>query len=147
MLYAESSAVLSWLLGEIDGQLAGEALRSASFVIASQLTLTECEHLGRLTAKRAAEVRAAFRQAARSWFILHLTDEIFDRAQQPFPEEPIRTLDALHLATALDAIRLVPGTKILTLDRRVRRCGRALGLEVLPTDTGSTEASPQSAPQ
>ncbi len=143
--------MLSWLLGEVDGQVAGEALRSANFVIASQLTLTECERalrrgeqLGRLTAKRAAEVRGAFRQAARSWFILHLTDEIFDRAQQPFPEEPIRTLDAL--ATALDAIRLVPGTKILTLDRRVRRCGRALGLEVLPADTGRTEASPRSEP-
>ncbi len=48
------------------------------------------------------------------------------------PEEPIRSLDALHLASVLDTVALIPETSLLTLDERVRRCGLALGLRVLP---------------
>lgn len=43
IVYAESSAVLSWLLGEPDGVEVGEILKEADFVVASQLTFTECE--------------------------------------------------------------------------------------------------------
>ncbi len=141
IVYAESSAVLSWLLGEDKGEQVGEILRAADFVAASQLTLAECEralhrarHLDRLTAGRAEELRALLAEVTVPWFILTLSDEIFDRSKQPFPVEPIRTLDALHLATVLELISLAPGTALLTLDKRVRRCARALGIELLPRE-------------
>jgi predicted nucleic acid-binding protein len=57
---------------------------------------------------------------------------VVDRARQPFPAEPIRTLDALHLATAVQARSLVPDLALLSLDRRVRACARAMGFELLP---------------
>ena len=42
-LYAESSAVVSWLLGEPPGDVARRLLASASTVFASELTLLECD--------------------------------------------------------------------------------------------------------
>lgn len=38
--------------------------------------------------------------AARNWDVHELTERVLARARLPFPVEPIRTLDALHLATA-----------------------------------------------
>ena len=71
-------------------------------------------------------------RVAEHWAVLALGDEIVRRARQPFPLEPIRTLDALHLAAALQARSLVPETRLLSLDDRVRNCASELGFELLP---------------
>jgi hypothetical protein len=55
-----------------------------------------------------------------------------DRARRPFPAEPIRTLDAIHLATASLAHSLVPDMAVLSLDGRLRASARQMGLELLP---------------
>lgn len=57
---------------------------------------------------------------------------MIDRATRPFPIEPVRTLDALHLGTALLARSAAPGLRLLTLDQRVRENGQRLGFETLP---------------
>jgi hypothetical protein len=44
-IYAESSAVLAWLLGEEVGRPVREVLRRAELVMASDLTLVECERV------------------------------------------------------------------------------------------------------
>jgi len=44
-LYAESSAVLAWLLGEEGGHRVREVLRRAGLVMASDLTLIECDRV------------------------------------------------------------------------------------------------------
>jgi hypothetical protein len=49
----------------------------------------------------------------------------------PYPET-IRTLDALHLASALVARAAVMDLAFLSLDDKVRAFGRALGLRVMP---------------
>jgi hypothetical protein len=77
------------------------------------------------------ELANELRRVAAGWILLRLSDEIVDRARGSFPEEPIRSLDALHLASALTTTALIPETAILTLDERVRRCGRGLGLTLL----------------
>jgi hypothetical protein len=58
--------------------------------------------------------------------------EILERARRPFPGEPLGTLDALHLASALVALRSVLGLALLSLDQRVRHSGRQLGLSLVP---------------
>lgn len=63
-----------------------------------------------------------------------ITREIIDRARLPFPGEPIRSLDAIHLASALVAMESVPDLALLSLDRRVRQVGRRLMLPVVPED-------------
>jgi predicted nucleic acid-binding protein len=138
-LYAESSAVLSWLLADERAEPVREALSSAEFVIASDLTLVECDRVlvrsastGRLLEPEAKEAAARLSQISERWVLIRLDAEILERARRPFPREPLRTLDALHLASALAALRTTPDLALLSLDQRVRRSGRELGLTLLP---------------
>ena len=64
--------------------------------------------------------------------MLRIGAEVVDRARQPFPGDPVRTLDAIHLASALVARASVPGLGVLSLDERIRRVARTLGLKVVP---------------
>ncbi len=139
IVYAESSAVLSWLFGEPPGAAVRRTLEAAEFVVTSDLTLVECDRafhrarsLGELSAERFAELRSELGRLAAGWVLLRLSDEIVERARDTFPEEPIRSLDALHLASALNTAALIPETALLTHDERVRHCALALGLRLLP---------------
>ncbi|MCZ6726231.1 MAG: type II toxin-antitoxin system VapC family toxin [Acidobacteria bacterium] len=138
-LYAESSAVLSWLLGEDRSIGARGALAGAELVLASELTLIECDRVlirassgGRLSEVQRVDLRSRLEHVAGHWSILGLSEEIVDRARRPFPVEPVRTLDAIHLATALLGRSLIPGLGLLSLDERVRANGRELGFDLLP---------------
>jgi predicted nucleic acid-binding protein len=138
-LYAESSAVLGWLLGEPTAGTVREHLASAPLVVVSELTLIECDRvlnrgvaLDELAEVDAASRRAVLARASQHWVVFRLEAEVAERSRRPFPHEPVRTLDAIHLATALVARALVPGLALLTLDARVRASGSQLGFEVLP---------------
>ena len=107
-VYAESSAVLAWLLGEAGGEEVRRLLAGASEVYTSVLTLVETDRVliraQMLEALKEEDVvgrRRVLARASRRWHLLQLHEEILDRARRPFPGEPIRTLDALHLASAL----------------------------------------------
>jgi predicted nucleic acid-binding protein len=138
-LYVESSAVLAWLLGEAKGGRVAKALRDAHRVIASDLTLVECERVlirgwssGLMTEAQRIDQSSVLALTARHWIVLRMSDEVIERARRPFPLEPVRTLDALHLASALMARSAAPGLRVLTLDQRVRENAQRLGLETLP---------------
>jgi predicted nucleic acid-binding protein len=138
-IYAESSAVLAWLLGEDAAQSTREILGKAELVIASDLTLLECDRvliravaLGEIDEAAAADRRAYLNAAAAHWHVLRLSTDIMDRARHPFPLEPIRTLDAIHLASALTARSGVAGVELLSLDDRIRRSGAQLGFRLQP---------------
>ncbi|OFW14448.1 MAG: hypothetical protein A3H29_11075 [Acidobacteria bacterium RIFCSPLOWO2_02_FULL_67_21] len=139
MLYAESSAVLAWLLDEGPGARIRQILSAADVVIASDLTLIECDRvliraaaLGDLTEGDAADRRAHIASAAANWHVLRIGAEVVDRARQPFPGDPIRTLDAIHLASALVARTAVPGVALLSLDERIRGAAQRLGIPLQP---------------
>ena len=138
-VYAESSAILAWLLDEAAGPDARRILTEADIIVASDLTLIETDRVlvravavGELTEAEAADRRAHLMAAASHWHILRISPEIVERARQPFPREPIRTLDAIHLASALVARGMLPGLALLCLDERIRRAAVALGLRVHP---------------
>lgn len=138
-LYAESSAVLAWLLDENLATEVRRSLAAAEIIVASDLTLIECDRviiraaaLGELTEVEAADRRAHLTAAASHWQILRVAPEIVERARQPFPGEPIRTLDAIHLASALTARTAIVGLMLLSLDDRVRKVGKKLGLGIIP---------------
>ena len=138
-VYAESSAVLAWLLGESDGEDARDQLSAARLVLTSDLTLIECDRvlhramaLGELSAAEAAERRALVAVAAEHWIVQAMDREIVERARRSFPREPIRTLDAIHLATALITRDLVTELQLLSLDERIRRSAADLGFEIVP---------------
>jgi predicted nucleic acid-binding protein len=138
-LYAESSAVLAWLFAEEAGEAVGEAFDQAEGVVASELTLVECERallrargLGLLSEIEAARRRAVLTAAAAHWMFLKLDREVLERARRRFPAEPLRTLDALHVASALAAQAAIHDLVLLSLDHRVRENALALGFDVLP---------------
>lgn len=94
-LYAESSAVLAWLLDEAAGTFVRHTLSQTEIVVASDLTLIECDRillrasaLGDLTEAEAADRRAHMATARAHRRMLRLGSEVVDRARQPFPGEP-----------------------------------------------------------
>jgi predicted nucleic acid-binding protein len=130
---------LTWLLEESNADRVSAALEEAEMVFSSSLTLVECdrnlirlETTRRLSAIEVAERRAILAERIRYWVVLGLDEEVIDRARNRFPYEPVRSLDALHLASALVAARAAVGTALLSLDDRIRKAGRALGFEILP---------------
>jgi len=138
-VYAESSAVLAWLLDEPRGRHIIKALATDRSIVVSDLTLVECSRVLRrslatnnLSQIEAERMLAALGTAAAHWMRSNISQDVLNRASRPFPLEPIRTLDAIHLATAIRIRRALPDLKILTLDRRIRANGEALGFEILP---------------
>jgi predicted nucleic acid-binding protein len=139
ILYAESSAVLSWLLGEPAQRGVIAELEAAEQVVTSALTGVECARaLARArTAQRikAVEERAALHlldEAMVSWHVLDVSEDVIARARGEFPREPVRSLDALHLASASVLFDAAGTLTLLSLDERVRANGRALGMQVMP---------------
>ncbi len=138
-VYAESSAVLAWLLDEPRGPTVIDALANDQTILVSELTIVECKRALRrsvamndLSQVEAERMHAALRTASANWMRSSISQEILDIASRPFPVEPIRTLDAIHLATAIKIRSALPTLRILTLDRRIRTNGEALGFEILP---------------
>ena len=141
-LYAESSAVLAWLLDEPAGSFVRQTLAESENVLASDLTVIECDRvlhraaaLGELTEAEVADRRAHLATAAAHWHVLRMGPEVVDRARQPFPGDPILTLDAIHLASAIVARSAVAGRELLSLDDRIRGVAKRLGLTLLPEES------------
>src|SRR5438094_280468 len=108
-------------------------------LMASDLVLIECDRvliravkLGEIDESMAADRRAHLNAAAAHWHLCRLSLDIVDRARRPFPSEPVRTLDAIHLASALAVRSTVPSVELLSLDDRIRRAGEQLGFRLQP---------------
>ena len=139
ILYAESSAVLSWLLGEPGQERVIAELEAADRVATSAITVVECarglaraRHGGRISA---VEERAALHmldEAFGSWHVLEISDEVITRSRASFPAEPVRSLDALHLSSALSILAVAGQVTTLSLDDRIRTNALAMGMEVVP---------------
>jgi predicted nucleic acid-binding protein len=139
LLYAESSAILAWLFGEGPGAEVTRVLGDSDGVIASDLTVVECERVlirawnsGLINEVERSDQSSALTRVAAHWSRLRVDEVVVERARRPFPIEPVRTLDALHLASALVARSVAPGLRLLTLDQRIRENGERLGFVVVP---------------
>jgi hypothetical protein len=139
-VYVESSAVLAWLLDEPVGWLAFDDIRAADQVVSSELTLVECDRVlrrrvatGAMETLRAEELAAELAGVAAAWDIAGIGPDVVARARGSYPDDQIRTLDAIHLATAVVARTAVGDLAIVSLDDRIRANAEALGFQVLPS--------------
>jgi len=124
-------------LTEPGSEIIYAALGDAEHVLASDLTLVECDRalIRAEILLRGTEIsrrRTLLQTASARWTMMSLVPFIIERARRPFPSEPIKTLDALHLASALSAADQIEDLTVLSLDRRVRSSARMLGLNVFP---------------
>lgn len=138
-LYVESSAVLAWLLDQPGGWQAFDDLRADDLVLTSELTMIECDRalrrhvaVGRLEAEAAEHRRAELSEVSTDWNITSIDAEVVGRARASFPDDRIRALDAIHLASALSARADLGEIDLLTLDDRIRANALVLGFRVLP---------------
>jgi predicted nucleic acid-binding protein len=76
----------------------------------------------------ASRLKGLLARTAAAWELLEITPDIRIRAGEPFPVEPVRTLDAIHLATALQFARAFSGLSVLTFDERILVNLEPLGL-------------------
>ncbi len=139
IVYAESSAVLAWLLGEPTGEAVRRILTEAERVVASELTPLECQRAlargvatGALPGPAADTAAGMLARAGAGWVLLEMTGPALDRARAAFPSEPVRTLDAIHLAAAVEFRQALGALTLLSLDGRIRANASAMGLESAP---------------
>lgn len=139
LLYLDSSAVLCWLLDEPQAETVATVLNSADRVATSALTLLECSRgltrarfAGRITRERERALHHTLDMASLGWEVLDITENLLSEARTEFPVEPVRSQDAIQLATALQLQRQLGDIAILSFDVRLGENARALGLTVLP---------------
>ncbi len=133
--YVETSALLAAFL-EAD-PAARRAFRGAS-LITSALTFAEAGRAvmrarksGRLTPVQERSVLRALARFRSRCMVMAVTDDVLADVSRPFPVEPLRTLDAIHLATATQLADTPQLLAIVTRDHRIRANALALGHPVL----------------
>jgi predicted nucleic acid-binding protein len=133
--YVESSALVAALL-ERDAETL-KSLRARTRRVTSALTLAETARAivrarasGRLTAEQERGAVRGLRRFERRCHIVAITDDVLGRVRRPFPVEPVRTLDAVHLAT-VELLGEPPAlVTVVTRDGRVRENAKALGYAI-----------------
>ncbi len=127
MIYLDASVVLAELFAE--DRRPSPGFWKNPFVSSR---LLEYEIWTRFHASGAAARHGeAVRQLLSAVSFLELAPTVLARTVDPFPA-PVRTLDALHLATALYfAERQRKRLEVATYDLRMAAAARAVGLEVV----------------
>jgi predicted nucleic acid-binding protein len=119
----------------LEGDTAAKAsIRARGERVTSTLTVAEAARaflrarlLGRITVQQQRAALLTLQRFARRCHVVSVTETILAHVGHPFPLEPIRTLDAIHLATA-EALGEPPAlVTIITRDVRVRDNAIALG--------------------
>lgn len=135
--YLESSALVAALVERDLGVRA--ALRSSSRLVASALTFAETARAlvrarvgDRVTADQQRAAVRALRRLRRRCFVIEVDAAVLGRVGRPFPIEPVRTLDAIHLASAERLDESPQLVVVISRDERVRANAEALGHPVLP---------------
>jgi predicted nucleic acid-binding protein len=105
-------------------------MTSALTMAEAARALMRARATGRLTAEEERAAARALQTFERRCFILDVDRAVLDRVRRPFSVEPIRTLDAVHLATAELIGEAPPLVTIVTRDDRVRKNAEALGYKV-----------------
>ena len=133
--YLDASVILRRVLNQPGPEIDWSPIEGT---ITSSLAEVECFRAldrirlsGNVDEIRLALAREHIYAALKSCDVLEVGQNVLDRAGAPFPIG-IKTLDAIHLATAM-IYRDYSGNPILmaTHDRALARASRAMGLEVV----------------
>jgi predicted nucleic acid-binding protein len=136
-LYLDASALVKLFVPEQESDALNEALLGARTVILSDLALTEMASAlgrrtreGRVTQREASQLHAEALKLMTSCLYVELTPPVHRRAERLLLSlpVPIRALDALHLATALET----GAATMVAFDQNLRAVAASQGLFVAP---------------
>lgn len=135
-VYVDTSVLLRVVLGE-RGAL--KQWRSIDMAISSELIRVEALRTfdrarleSDMSDDEVAERRGDLLEVLSGFHLARLDRAVLRRAAEPFPTS-LRTLDALHLSTALLARREHSSMVLATHDLELGRAARAVGLRVVGT--------------
>jgi len=130
--YVDSSVLLRIVLGEPDPLVGWETLEP----ISSALLRVEClrsveryRRIGAIDDATVADLRQAILDAVKRFQLVDLSPAVLSRAADPFPVD-VATLDAIHLATAVELRAEVGELEFATHDRKLGGAARALDFKV-----------------
>ncbi len=136
IVYFDSSVLVAYYTVEERTDEAKSIVEQAELPVISDLCVAELnvvirrkQRQGFLSDTAAAAVFELFDEHVRDIFVRVALDDGHLEATRQLPiraEPPLRTLDALHLAVAVDV-----GGAIATFDDRLAAASRSLGVEVL----------------
>lgn len=132
-LYVDSSAYLCVLLREagwraLSDELNGQALVSSTLLILEvRRNLVRAAREGQIAAEHVQEAVERLVEDRASFHLRDLTLDLCDEATMPVVTTP-RTLDLVHLRTALWFHARAPLDRFVTLDRAQALAARELGL-------------------
>ena len=133
-VYVDSSVLLRLILGEpnplpewsrITEAVSSEITRVEGLRVLDRLRLA-----GDLGDRELARRRQTLLEALAGFELVRLNRSVLDRAAEPFPTQ-LRTLDAIHLASAMLARGRFPALRLATHDDSLGTAGRALNFRVL----------------
>jgi predicted nucleic acid-binding protein len=135
ILYIETSALLTWLFNEPGSNEVIDTINHTDLIVTSELLRIETVRAVKrlyneelITSEQMKSLLDIFDRHMKSWFIMSIDETIVTGSLKDFPAEPVRSLNAIHLATALEYKNLYPELKMLTKDKRILQNTEALGL-------------------
>jgi predicted nucleic acid-binding protein len=133
-VYVDSSIILRVVLGEPKPLREWSRITTAN---ASEIVRVEClrvldrlRMLGAMDDRELARRRSTTLELLSGFELVRVNRAVLDRAADPFPTL-IRTLDAIHLASALLVQARDPAMRLATHDAELATAGRAVGLRVI----------------
>ncbi|MBI4540725.1 MAG: type II toxin-antitoxin system VapC family toxin [Gemmatimonadetes bacterium] len=133
VLYLDTAAVLRALLETGTSPELERRIGSARALVTSRLSHVEAARAFLRLRAEAAVSEECLADAQRAVDALwarcetwELTASVCDAAATVAPHAPLRTLDALHLATYVLARRRLPGLELVTTDDRLENAARAI---------------------
>jgi predicted nucleic acid-binding protein len=133
--FLDSSVILRKMFGEPDHLAEWDQISAAHasrlFPLEVHRVIERARLTGAIGDAEVADLHTEFRRLLRSIEILGLSEPILLRAAGPMPTM-VGTLDAIHLASALELARtLEEDLTLATHDEQLARAARASGLTVI----------------
>ena len=130
LTYVDSSALVKLVVEEPESAALERHLAGERALVTSRLALVEVSRATAI-ANPAAEVRDETDRLLASCMLVDVTDALL-RAAAELTSLPVRSLDAIHLASALR----VGADELVAYDRRLTTAASATGLAVVSPGAG-----------
>jgi uncharacterized protein len=125
LAYADSSALVKLVISEPESAALERHLAAGTVLATSRVALVEVPRATAM-ANPAPAVRRETERLLESCLLVDVTDQLL-RAAAELASASVRTLDAIHLASALR----IGADELLAYDRRLAAAGQERGLSVV----------------